>query len=164
MNLFPWHPVDLGLKLALAPYSWFDPVLEWYTPPSDFSHGTYFGLARWGNARDRCGYLAIQDFHGEFRECEFPLEELETLEKTLKAISIPLGSSVGAFDGGSGLIRIYHGREGGSTFSIAISNRRNGIRFGLSSNKRPNGSCRPRRLRYRGTSPMIPRQRIPRRE
>ena len=48
MNPFPWHPVDLGLKLALAPYAWFDPVLEWYTPPSDFSHGTYFGLARWG--------------------------------------------------------------------------------------------------------------------
>jgi hypothetical protein len=112
MNLFPWHPVGLGLKLALAPPSWFDPVLEWYTPPSDFSHGTYFGLARWGNARDRCGYLATQDFHGEFRECEFPLEELEALEKTLKAISIPLGLSVGAFDGGSGLIRVYHGREG----------------------------------------------------
>jgi hypothetical protein len=33
-------------------------------------------------------------------------------EKTLKAISIPLGSSVGAFDGGSGLIRIYHGGQG----------------------------------------------------
>jgi hypothetical protein len=48
MNLFPWHAVDLGLKLALAPYAWFDPVLEWYTPPSDFSHGTYVGLARWG--------------------------------------------------------------------------------------------------------------------
>ena len=60
---------------------------------SDLSHGTYFGLARWRNAGDRCGYLATQDFHGEFRECEFPLEELETLEKTLKAISIPLGSA-----------------------------------------------------------------------
>jgi hypothetical protein len=60
--------------------------------------------------------LAIQDFHGEFRECEFPLEELEALEKTLKAISIPLGSSVGAFDGGSGPIRIYHGREGWTDF------------------------------------------------
>ena len=45
MNPFPWHPVDLGLKLALAPRGWFEPVLEWYTPPSDFSHGTYFGLA-----------------------------------------------------------------------------------------------------------------------
>src|SRR5258705_11249994 len=33
------------------------------------------------------------------------------------AISIPLGSSVGAFDGGSGLIRIYHGREGWIDFS-----------------------------------------------
>ena len=97
MNPFPWHPVDLGLKLALAPYAWFDPVLEWYTPPSDFSHGTYFGLARWGHAGDRCGYLATQDFHGEFRECEFPLEELEALEKTLKAISIPLGSSARRF-------------------------------------------------------------------
>ena len=32
MNLFPWHPVDLGLKLALVPYAWFDSVLEWYTP------------------------------------------------------------------------------------------------------------------------------------
>jgi hypothetical protein len=61
---------------------------------------------------DRCGYLATQDFHGEFRECEFPLEELEALEKTLKEILIPLGSSVGASHGGSGLIRIYHGREG----------------------------------------------------
>ena len=29
MNPFPWHPVDLGLKLALVPYAWFDPVLEW---------------------------------------------------------------------------------------------------------------------------------------
>jgi hypothetical protein len=48
------------------------------------------------------------DFHGEFRECEFPLEELEALEKTLKAISISLGSSVGAFDGSEGLIRVYH--------------------------------------------------------
>jgi hypothetical protein len=99
------------LKLALAPHAWFDPVLEWYTPPSDFSHGTYFGLARCGNKGDRCGYLATQDFHGEFRECEFPLDELEALEKTLNAISIPLGSSVGAFDAGCGLIRIYHGRE-----------------------------------------------------
>jgi hypothetical protein len=34
------------------------------------------------------------------------------LQKTLKAISIPLGSNVAGFDGGSGLIRIYHGREG----------------------------------------------------
>ena len=109
MNPFPWHPVDLGLKLALAPHAWFEPVLEWYTPPDDFSHGTYFGLARTGDAGGRCGYLATQDFHGEFRECEFPLKELE---KTLKAISIPLGSSVGALHGGSGLMRIYHGREG----------------------------------------------------
>ena len=107
MSPFPWHPIELSLKLALAPCGWFDPVLEWYTPPSDFSHGTYFGLARCGDAGDRCGYLA-----SEFRESEFPLEELEALEKTLQAISIPLGSSVGAFDGGSGLIRIYHGREG----------------------------------------------------
>ena len=56
--------------------------------------------------------VATQDFHGEFRECEFTLEELEALEKTLKAISIPLGSSVCALDGGSGLIRVYHGHEG----------------------------------------------------
>ena len=82
MNPFPWHPIDLGLKLALAPHGWFDPVLEWYTPPSDFSHGTYFGLARRRDAGDRCGYLATQDFHGEFRECEFSHEEFETLEKT----------------------------------------------------------------------------------
>ena len=64
MNPFPWHPVDLGLKLALAPHAWFEPVLEWYTPPSEFSHGTYFGLARTGDAGGRCGYLATQDFHG----------------------------------------------------------------------------------------------------
>jgi hypothetical protein len=100
------------LKLALASHAWFDPVLEWCTAPSDFSHGTYFGLgAHWGPG-DRCGYLATQDFHGELREREFPLEKLEALEKALKAISIPLGSSVGAFHGGSGPIRIYHGREG----------------------------------------------------
>jgi hypothetical protein len=84
--------------------------------PSDFSHGTYFGLARREDAGDRCGYLAVQDFHGEFRECELPLEELEELEKTLKAISIPLGSSVGAPDGGSELIRIYRGHEGWTDF------------------------------------------------
>jgi hypothetical protein len=41
-----------------------------------------------------------------------PLEELEALEKSLTAISIPLGSSVCALDGVSGLIRIYHGHEG----------------------------------------------------
>ena len=65
-----------------------------------------------GDAGDRCGYLATQDIHGEFRECEFPLEELEELEKTLKAISLPLRSSVGTPDRGSGLIRIYNGHEG----------------------------------------------------
>ena len=69
-------------------------------------------MARWGYAGDRCGYVATQDFHGEFRECEFPIEELEALEKILKAVPIPLGSSVGPFDGGSGLIRIYRGCEG----------------------------------------------------
>ena len=35
--------------------------------PSDFSHGTYFGLARWGDAGERCGYVAIRNY-GEFRE------------------------------------------------------------------------------------------------
>ncbi len=102
MSPFPWHPVDLFLKLALAPHSWFDALLEWYTRPGDFSRGTYFGLARWGNAGSAGGYLATQNWKGEFRECEFPLEELEALEKTLKAISISLGSSVFAFDGASG--------------------------------------------------------------
>ena len=38
------------------------------------------------------------------------------LEKTLKAISIPLRSSVEAPDGGSGLIRIYRGLEGWTDF------------------------------------------------
>ena len=28
MDPFPWHPVGLGLKLALAPYACFDPVLD----------------------------------------------------------------------------------------------------------------------------------------
>ena len=46
--------------------------LECFTPPSDFSRGTYFGLARWGHAGERWGYLATQDFHGEFRECGIP--------------------------------------------------------------------------------------------
>ena len=82
MSRFPWHPVDLSLKLALAPHSWFDPLLEWYTPAGDFSRGTYFGLARWRNAGSAGGYVATQNWKGEFRECEFPLEELEALEKT----------------------------------------------------------------------------------
>ena len=111
MSPFPWHPVDLSLWLALAPHAWFEPLIEWYTPPSDFSHGTYFGLARLGEASDRCGYLAVQDFHGNFQECEFPLEELEALEKTLKSISIEQRSGVGIFDRDSGLIRVYQGPE-----------------------------------------------------
>ena len=53
---------------------------------------------------------------------------MEALEKTLEAISIPLGSSVGAFHGGSGLIRIYHGREGWIDFFY-----RNIERIGTSS-------------------------------
>ena len=77
---FPWHPVDLSLKLALAPHSWFDPLLEWYTPAGDFSRGTYFGLARWRNAGSAGGYVATQNWKGEFRECEFPLEELDVRE------------------------------------------------------------------------------------
>ena len=147
----------------MAPHAWFEPVLEWYTPPSDLSHGTYFGLARRGDAGDRCGYLAVQDFHGEFRECEFPLEELEELEKTLKVISLPLRSSLGTPDRGSGLIRIYTVTKAGSTFSTAVSTNRNGIRFWLSSTKRPNGFCRPLRLRCSRISSMI-RQRITSRE
>ena len=111
MSPFPWHPVDLSLWLALAPHAWFEPLIEWYTPRSDFSHGTYFGLARLGEANDRCGYLAVQDFHGNFQECEFPLEELEALEKTLKSISIEQRSGVGIFDRDSGLIRVYQGPE-----------------------------------------------------
>ena len=110
--------------------------------------------------------LAIQDFYMvNFGKCEFPLEEVGGVsQKTLKAISIPQGSSVGTFDGGSGLIRVYHGREGWIDFSIAISSNRNGIRFcQLSSNKRPNGSCHPLRLRRKRTL-MIHRQRIPSRE
>ena len=132
-------------------------------PPSDLSHGTYFGLARRGDAGDRCGYLAVQDFHGEFRECEFPLEELEELEKTLKAISLPLRSSVGTPDRGSGLIRIYNGHEGWTDFFYRSMSNRNGIRFWLSSTKRPNGFCRPLRLRCSRISSMI-RHRIYSRE
>jgi hypothetical protein len=37
---------------------------------------------------------------------------LEALEKTLKAISISLGSSLGAFDGAERLIRVYHAGQG----------------------------------------------------
>jgi hypothetical protein len=56
------------------------------------------------------------------------------------------------------------GAKAGSTFSVAISSSPSGMRFRLSSTKRPNGSCRPHQLRCRGISSMIPRQRIPRRE
>jgi hypothetical protein len=74
--------------------------------------GYYFGLGSWDSQERRRGYIATLDSHEGFRECEFAIEELWALQKTLKAISIPLGSSVGVFDGGSGLIRVYHGREG----------------------------------------------------
>ena len=39
---------------------------------------------------------------------EFPIEELFALKQILGRISIPLGSSLGAFDGFEGLIRVYH--------------------------------------------------------
>jgi hypothetical protein len=67
------------------------------------------------------------------------------LEKTLKAISIPLGSSVGAFDGGSGLIRIYHGGKAGSTSSFETPSSRSGNRYLNLSGRLPNGSCHRRR-------------------
>ncbi len=94
----------------MASYAWFDSVLEWYTPPSDFATAP---ISAWdAGGTPRKGYVSTQDFHEGFREREFPIEELWALEKTLKVISIPLGSSVGAFHGGSGLTRIYHVREG----------------------------------------------------
>ncbi len=48
--------------------------------------GYYFGLARWEN---RCGYVASQGIGAEFRECEFPLEELEALRNRKTAINCP---------------------------------------------------------------------------
>jgi hypothetical protein len=113
-------------------------------------------MARWGYAGDRCGYVATQDFHGEFRECEFPLEELEALEKILKAISIPLGSSVGAFDGGSGLIRIYHGCEGWIDFFYRSIEQPHGMRFSNLSARPASDSFHRRPLRCTETSSMIP--------
>ena len=63
----------------MAPYAWFDPVLEWYTPPSDFSHGTYFGMARCGDAGDRCGYIATHcdvTRWGQFTDIKYIKEEM----------------------------------------------------------------------------------------
>ena len=149
MSPFAWHPADLSFKLALAPHSWFDPLLEWYTPAGDFSRGTYFSLARWRNAGSAGGYVATQNWKGEFRECEFPLEELEALEKTLKAISIPLGSSVFAFDGSPGLIRVYHG-SGNNWIDLrydSIEQPEWEPVFALSSTRPANGSFHRHRLR-----------------
>ena len=149
MSPFAWHPADLSFKLALAPHSWFDPLLEWYTPAGDFSRGTYFSLARWRNAGSAGGYVATQNWKGEFRECEFPLEELEALEKTLKAISISLGSSVFAFDGSPGLIRVYHG-SGNNWIDLrydSIEQPEWEPVFGLSSTRPANGSFHRHRLR-----------------
>ena len=148
----------------MTPDGWFEPVLEWYTPPSDFSRGTYFGLARTGDAGGRCGYLATQDFHGEFRECEFPLKELEALEKTLKAISISLGSSVGALHGGSGLIRIYHGREGWIDFFYRNIEQPQWDPLLAFIHETTERFRRPRSLRCRETSSMLLRPRNSSRE
>jgi hypothetical protein len=82
------------------------------------------------------------------------------LEKTLKAISIPLSSSVGAFDGGSGLIRIYHGREGWIDFFYRNIEQPQWDPLLAFIHETTERSCRPRRLRCRGTSSTIPRQRI----
>ena len=77
--------------------------------------GYYFGLGSWVNLRSGDypdqrgrGYIAHLERGGEFREREFPIEQLWALKKTLRAISIPLGSSLAAIDGSDGLIRVYH--------------------------------------------------------
>ena len=85
------------------------------------------------------------------------------LEKTLKAISIPLSSSVGAFDGSEGLIRVYHTDGWIDLFYRDIEQPQWDplLAFIHETTER---SCRPRRLRCRKTSWTIPRQRIPSRE
>ena len=82
------------------------------------------------------------------------------LEKTLKAISIPLSSSVGAFDGSEGLIPVYHTDGWIDLFYRNIEQPQWDplLAFIHETTER---SCRPRRLRCRKTSWTIPRQRIP---
>jgi hypothetical protein len=78
--------------------------------------GYYFGLGSWDSQERRRGYITTLDSHEEFRECEFAIEDW-ALQKTLKAISIPLGSSVGASHGGSGLPQ-YRAAAMGSAFGF----------------------------------------------
>ncbi|MGB9274324.1 MAG: hypothetical protein WCC08_03715 [Terrimicrobiaceae bacterium] len=65
--------------------------------------GYYFGLGSWDSQERRREYIATLDSHEGFRECEFAIEGVVGVAEDLKAISIPLGSSVGASHGGSGL-------------------------------------------------------------
>ena len=64
---------------------------------------------------------------------DFPLEELETLEKTLKAISIPLGSSVFAFHGFARVDRVYHGSGNNWT----------DLRYDSIEHRKASGTCLP---------------------
>jgi hypothetical protein len=114
MNPFPWHPVDPGLKLALAAHVWFDPVLEMvYAPerlqprhllrPEQAAMGPAFGV------RPTERFLpsppvAYRDVLGEFQPEEvLPSGAAKNCSHTLqlsnsKAARFPHGSAVRGFD------------------------------------------------------------------
>ena len=108
MSLFPWHPVDLSLAGPRAAFLVRSAArmvyARWRLQPW---HVFWSGALaeRWQRGRLR-GHAELER---RISRGEFPLEELEALEKTLKAISIPLGSSVFAFDGSPGLVRVDRG-------------------------------------------------------
>ena len=92
----------------------FDPVLEFHSEGyQPRGRHEYLVLASWGDK----GYIAkakVSPYEETevFQECRIPLPELEALKRHLAGIAIPLGHSLSAFDGGSGMIRIYHPQAG----------------------------------------------------
>ena len=99
MQPFPWRAPEVESKFTLHLHFSFYPLIEECRPTRggvSFS-GYYFLLGRWVSLRNsdspegRRGYIAHLE-REEFREREFPIEELSALWKTLSAISIPLGN------------------------------------------------------------------------
>ena len=107
------------------------------------SDGTYFGLARWGMSAKDAATLPSRTSMVTFENANCRSRNWKHLRRrhgNLDSAGIKHLRLRWCFD----TIRIYHGHEGWITFPIAISSSRNGIRFWLSSTKRPNGSFPPR--------------------
>jgi hypothetical protein len=147
MSPFAWHPADLSFKLALAPHSWFDPLLEWYTPAGDFSRGTFLVWRAGGTLAARAATWPRRIGKANFESANSRSRNWKRSRR--QAISIPLGSSVFAFDGSPGLIRVYHG-SGNNWIDLrydSIEQPEWEPVFGLSSTRPANGSFHRHRLR-----------------